>query len=420
MTTISEQEATQQEARYIAENIQILPQLKQFIRPLSTDEFMQLEANILSEGIRDSLILWETNYLNYYILSGKLPEGYEPESEQEEYRKLCFILVDGHNRYTIASRHGIEFGFEVHRFDTIEDCKQFMLNVQLGRRNATPEELSYYRGLQYRNAKNAHGGNRASSQNDNLTDNKKTIEKVAEQHNVSPATIARDEKFFEGLEIIGKFRPDLKNEILSGVLKVSKSDIYNLVEANKQIELKEIHFKFGLNALFADLNRFINANLTKTAQAKEKDFWKKQAQAEKQANLFDAPQSEPEQEEPDFFNRGEEEKQDFESLYRQVFKEVEYYKERTEYFSSELEITEQKLADLQKDVKLPNLQARMKLVNAGIRILRKYSYKKHYISEFELEKSGANWTEIEHFYSKEELEQRVSELNQEENVIFEN
>jgi hypothetical protein len=412
----------------VAENIQVLPQLKQFIRPLSKDEFLQLETNILREGIRDSLILWQTTYLNYYILSGKLPEGYEPESDQEEFAQLCYILVDGHNRYSIAVKHDIGFGFEVHKFASIEDCKLFMLNVQLGRRNATPEELSYYRGLQYKNSKNGHGGSRdSSSQNENLTDNKKTIEKVAEQHQVSSATIARDEKFFEGLEFIRKYDNNLYWRILSKNIKVNKKQFYLLADALKQgfndTDCFGEYEDNVLNYLFTSVHVFLKEK-QKTSEAKNKDFWKKQEQAE----LFS--KQEPEQEdEPDFFDKEEEEKQDFESLYKQVFKEAEYYKERTEFFKEELDkATEennqlkQQISDIGKNITLAGLSERKKFAEFGISLLRAYSNKRHYISEFIFNEISHTyiWQEMEVFNSKKELDDRVNELKQEETIIFEN
>ena len=54
-------------------------EFKRLIPALTVEEYKQLEANILSEGIRDPLVVWN---------------GY---------------LVDGHNRYTIASQHGLEY-----------------------------------------------------------------------------------------------------------------------------------------------------------------------------------------------------------------------------------------------------------------------------------------------------------------------
>ena len=54
--------------------IQIDQEFKDLIPALTEEEYKQLEANILSEGIRDSLLVWNG------------------------------ILIDGHNRYEIATK----------------------------------------------------------------------------------------------------------------------------------------------------------------------------------------------------------------------------------------------------------------------------------------------------------------------------
>lgn len=69
---------------------------------------------------------------------------------------------------------------------------------QLGRRNLRPEQMSLLRGRRYNRTKKTHGGQRESSpQNDDL----KTAERLAQQHGVSKATIERDGKFAEAVEV---------------------------------------------------------------------------------------------------------------------------------------------------------------------------------------------------------------------------
>lgn len=82
-------------------------EFKRLIPALSVEEFKQLEANILSEGIRDPLVVWN---------------GY---------------LVDGHNRYTIASQHGLEYKTVNKEFKDGNAVKIWMIDNQNGRRNLT-------------------------------------------------------------------------------------------------------------------------------------------------------------------------------------------------------------------------------------------------------------------------------------------
>jgi len=170
------------------------------IPPLGQEELAQLEANVLAEGIREPLVVWK---------------------EQQ-------VLVDGHNRYALAQKHGLDFRVQLKEFEGREAAKSWMINNQLGRRNLTPEQQSYLRGKRYESEKQQHGGNRkASSQNANL----KTSDALAEAYKVSKDTIIRDAKFAKGVDLIGERNPSLKGNILKGLVKVKKSDVQQLPEA---------------------------------------------------------------------------------------------------------------------------------------------------------------------------------------------
>ena len=59
--------------------IAVDPELSILIPPLQPEELAQLEANILAEGCRDPLVVWQG------------------------------ILLDGHNRLRICEKHGIPY-----------------------------------------------------------------------------------------------------------------------------------------------------------------------------------------------------------------------------------------------------------------------------------------------------------------------
>lgn len=83
---------------------------KNLIPPLKKDEFEKLEKNILQDGIRDKLIIWEET------------------------------IIDGHNRYEIARKHDLDFEVKKMHFLSKEEAINWMLNNQLGRRNLTPQQ----------------------------------------------------------------------------------------------------------------------------------------------------------------------------------------------------------------------------------------------------------------------------------------
>ena len=136
-----------------------------------------------------------------------------------------FWLV-GHNRYSICKRYGIDFKINTKDFNDLDDVKEWMINNQFGRRNLTQDQIGYYRGLKYRNLKKKKGGYsyvKSKGQNE-----PSTSDKLASEFRVSESTIKIDAKFATGLEVIGKSNPKLKNRILSGEIKVKKSDIQTL------------------------------------------------------------------------------------------------------------------------------------------------------------------------------------------------
>ena len=188
-----------------APGIQLLDELRNFIVPLSTEEKAILEDSLIKDGCRDPIVVWEHGDKQY--------------------------IIDGHNRYAICLHHNLPFRVEVRTFSNIEEVKVWMLNNQLGRRNLTPDQLSYYRGLKYNFSKAKRGGYKVALTNGN---NKSTSEKLSKEFNVSERTIKRDGKFTQGLELIGRSNPALKNDILAGKVKVRKADIETLLDVERQ------------------------------------------------------------------------------------------------------------------------------------------------------------------------------------------
>ncbi len=184
--------------------------LKKYIIPLSKDEFDLLEQNILKDGCLDPLRLW-TN-------------------EKGEY-----VLVDGHNRLKICEKHGLDFKTEIMKFDNIEEAKIWMANNQLGRRNLTQDQVSYYRGLKYESLKKNNRGYdqvKSAGQNEPWT-----YEVLAQEYNVSASTIKRDAKYAQALDRIGRTNPKLKYDILSGATKVKKADVMLFADVDHKQKL---------------------------------------------------------------------------------------------------------------------------------------------------------------------------------------
>lgn len=195
----------------IRERIVIRKEFKDLIPQLRPEEFEQLEANILKEGVRDPIIIW-------------------PVDNQ-------FVLIDGHNRFSICQKHNLEFPFKKVDFTSEDEARDWMVKNQLGRRNLSPEQQSYLRGLRYNQEKSQ--GKRTdltSGQNDQKLASENTAVALAKEYNVSPKTIVRDAEFAKGVEAIGKKDPELKKKILKGESPISKGKIQSLAKNPEKVE----------------------------------------------------------------------------------------------------------------------------------------------------------------------------------------
>lgn len=217
----------------IKNHITIIPELEALIPPLSQDELEQLEANLLKNGCRESLLVWPTT-----------EDVVSPESTST---LPSYVLIDGHNRFKICQKNKIDFSIHLVSFKTMEEVREFMIDNQLGRRNLTLEQASYLRGMKYlnlkqnkgkygreeHNAQNEHYGDleqtlnleNDNAQNEHYEKNKTTAEILGEKFNVGQATIRRDAEFAQGLEML---EPSLKTAVLAGKTSLTKHKIQQL------------------------------------------------------------------------------------------------------------------------------------------------------------------------------------------------
>ncbi len=172
--------------------LQIDEEFKNLIPPLQDEEYTQLEQNIIADGCRDPIVVWND------------------------------IIVDGHNRYRICGDNNIEFNTDAMEFDSREDVIEWMLYNQIGKRNAHANLMSYMRGRLYLKSKQALGKKKIiEGQNVHL---KTTAQKISENTNVSDKTIQRDAKFTQAVDLLPVFR----NEILSGDTVRKKQEIIEI------------------------------------------------------------------------------------------------------------------------------------------------------------------------------------------------
>ena len=90
----------------------VLPELAELLPPLSGEQLAALEKDILQNGCYAPIIVNED-----------------------------LVIVDGHNRQQICTRHSLPYKMAVFAFDDLLEAKQWALDTQKGRRNLDKWEL---------------------------------------------------------------------------------------------------------------------------------------------------------------------------------------------------------------------------------------------------------------------------------------
>ena len=80
--------------------------------------------------------------------------------------------------------------------------KEWIYRNQLGRRNLTEQEASYYRGKLYEAQKLSCGGDRRSKAQNELLKN--TAEQIGKEYGVSKDTVKRDEQFSQAVDKVAE------------------------------------------------------------------------------------------------------------------------------------------------------------------------------------------------------------------------
>lgn len=181
--------------------IAISQEFKSLIPPLSETEKEQLEANLIKEGCRDPLVVWNG------------------------------ILIDGHNRLEICMNHGLEFKVVEKDFANKDEAKDWMDANQLGRRNLSPDAFRLLLGRRYNRTKKkvgaSEGNFNALKQKDQSDPIESTADKLADKHGVSAPTVKRAGQLAEAVEKL-----EIETEVASGEIKAPQKVI---VQAAKSL-----------------------------------------------------------------------------------------------------------------------------------------------------------------------------------------
>lgn len=193
--------------------MKINEEFKKLIPALSVEEFNQLEQNCLTEGIREKIITWNG------------------------------FIIDGHNRFEIATKHKLKFETESKEFENENDVREWMINNQFGRRNLSNyqrsvlalELESVFRERAKENLKSSgenFGKGTQISANPIEIKPIETRKELAKVANVSHDTIAK-------VKVIeAKATPEVKAQLSTG--EVSINQVYQDIKKEEKKEQQEV------------------------------------------------------------------------------------------------------------------------------------------------------------------------------------
>ena len=218
--------------------MKIKEEFKNLIPALSVEEFKQLEENCLAEGIRDAIITWH---------------GY---------------IIDGHNRYEIATKNELQYESIEKSFDSEDDVKEWMIHNQFGRRNLSNYQRSVL-ALELESVFSARAKEKELERKTTFHKSEKsnietvnTVKEISKVANVSHDTIAK-------VKVIqATATPEVKAKLSTG--EVSINQVYQDIKKEEKQQIKtdererlakigknkkiEIDFRLGdFEEVFADL-----------------------------------------------------------------------------------------------------------------------------------------------------------------------
>jgi hypothetical protein len=171
----------------IKKNIIILDEFKDLIPPLLESEFLSLKDNLQKHGCKDPLKIWQTN--NPVI-------NREGDSDQAIY-----VLIDGHNRFQLCNELQIPFNIQIDNFESLKEVRDFMIDFQLSRRNITPQQASYLRGIRYNTEKKEVSDNLKPSQNETILPNGQNVHLAKSKDSFDNFEVKNDDNLPNGQNV---------------------------------------------------------------------------------------------------------------------------------------------------------------------------------------------------------------------------
>lgn len=207
-------------------NLLVDKEFEALIPALNMDEFKILEANIINNGVQDSIKIWHG------------------------------IIVDGHNRYKIAQRNNIPFNTSIldDYLPTRQDVIEWIITNQIGRRNLSTYDkgllaLKLQDVLKVKGKDNmSKGGKEGSQISVNCIDSQK---EAAKNFNISHDTLNKVK------HIEAKATPHQKERLKKN--EVTINNVYNTIrkeENRAKIASQVLTIPSGATDIFTTSNKY--------------------------------------------------------------------------------------------------------------------------------------------------------------------
>lgn len=194
--------------------LRIDPEFQNLISPLSEKEYEILEQNIIRDGCREPISIWND------------------------------VILGWHNRYKICLRHKIRFSIVQINVNSRQDAIAWICANQLGRRNITEETRIYLIGKRYDAEKK-----KATEQNlykginppvakmlppgDPDRSIPRTSVTLGNEYHLSHATIQKYGRYANAIDKLSEKSHSIVPKILSGKVKVSQVKVIELAQLPK-------------------------------------------------------------------------------------------------------------------------------------------------------------------------------------------
>lgn len=201
------------------QKLKIDPELRDLLPPLTDEEYKQLEKNIVENGFDKNFPIMEWH-------------GF---------------IVDGHNRYDICKKHNItDYVVGTLGYETKEEVMEWMLDIQLGRRNLSPIQRiaiaekyrSIYEKQALTNKQVAMSEARKSNENNKseqfLPNSVTTVDKIDTTKKLADVAGVGKETYRMGAKILNSDNEKIKQAVLSGEMSINAG--YNKIRENKKVE----------------------------------------------------------------------------------------------------------------------------------------------------------------------------------------